>query len=117
MIAPQAKIGPIPLILNTEIYEERFLTLGGEAVAVFIKLSNTLALLVSLLDEEKKEMKNYSIFLFLAIIGLLGVLKFVPNHRKRETKRRALLIPRGGKKFKSKEVFHYNGPLWVIIQF
>ena len=41
-------------------------------------------------------MKNYSIFLFVAIIGLLGVLKFVLDHGKRETKRRALLIPRGG---------------------
>ena len=65
----------------------------------------------------KKKCKNYLIFLFIAIVGLLWVLKFVPNHGKRETKRRALLILRGGKKLKSNEVFHYNGPLWVIIQF
>ena len=77
--------------LNPEIYKERFLTLGGAVVAIFTKLGNTLALLVSPLDEEKKEMKNYSIFLFVAIIGLLGVLKFVLDHGKRETKRRTLL--------------------------
>jgi len=37
LIAPQAEIGLIPLILNTEIYEERFLTLGGVVVADFYK--------------------------------------------------------------------------------
>lgn len=37
LIAHQAGIGPIPLMLNIEIYEERFLPLGGATVAVFTK--------------------------------------------------------------------------------
>ena len=37
LIAHQAGIGPIPLMLNIEIYKERFLPLGGATVAVFTK--------------------------------------------------------------------------------
>ena len=54
LITHQAGIGPIPLILNTKLYE-KFLSLGGAAISVFTKLSNTFAFLVFPLGEEKKK--------------------------------------------------------------
>ena len=57
LITHQAGIGPIPLILNTKLYE-KFLSLRGAAVSVFTKLSNTFAFLVFPLGEEKKKKKK-----------------------------------------------------------
>ena len=57
LITHQAGIGPIPLILNTKLYK-KFLSLGGVAVSVFTKLSNTFAFLVFPLGEEKKKKKK-----------------------------------------------------------
>ena len=57
LITHQAGIGPIPIILNTELYE-KFLSLRGTAVSVFTKLSNTFAFLVFPLGEEKKKKLN-----------------------------------------------------------
>lgn len=121
-------LASVPLLINTEVYNDMYLAIGGAAAAITNKVANIMATVYILPvgDEsekkgsEKKELneKMLAMFTVISIFGIFLVCKFVPETKptKKQRKRRVYPIPRGGTKSKTNHPYFYNGPLIVSVK-
>lgn len=117
----------IPLLINTEVYNDMYVAIGGAAAAIANKVASFMATIYLLPDGEESEKKEsdekesvekiFVMFIVISIFGIFLISKFVPETKlaDRQRKRRVYPIPKGGTKSKTSHPFFYNGPLKVSI--